>query len=720
MSDTSLQPVPVGALPKVEATPAEISLPDLVAMFRRRRWLILGTLVVGVVLTALVLSVLTPYYRATASVMVDPRQANVVDLEQVLSGLPANAETVQSEMEVVRSRDLAGKVVDRLKLMENAEFNPELTETAEAPAAGGASTSEQADRIRSQAIDHFLRAVSVKVSGRSRVIVIAFESRSPQLAATVANALAEMYVSGQLEARMVATRNASNWLNQRLEQLRVEAESAELAVSKFRADNRLGSDMRGASRTPDSAAVLRDRLASLEALRDTATPPAQWPDEELRQLFERVTALTTEQTNLASHLGPRHPRMIDVTGQLAEARSRFRAAVDTRIADVQQSLQTPSRGDTADARVGTTVGGEGGGTSRNPGTPGEVAARLRTLEADAEASRTLFETFLTRYKQTTEQQGLEQADARIISRASAPQDPSFPQPRLFLLLAALGAFGLGVVLALIVERLDAGFRSSDQIEAQIGLPTVAMVPALHSLGIKQTTPEAYITAKPNSAFAESVRGLRMSLLLSDVDHPPRVVMVTSALPGEGKTSLCLTLARIAAMGGERVVVVDADLRRPRVHTALGVENRAGLVEVLSGRAKVDQVLHASTQDGCTLDYISAGLPTPHATEMVRSQAMKNLVQALSVTYSLVIIDTPPVLPVADAKLLSLLADKLIYVVRWRDTHRATVQQAIKQLREVKANFAGIVLNQVDVRRHAEYSYSDSGYYYGRYRKYYTE
>lgn len=713
MSDLSVPSAPAAMTQHVDPPSAEISLLDLFALLRRRRWLILSVFLIGLVSIALVLAFLTPYYRATVSVMVDPRQANVVDLEQVLSGLPANAETVQSEMEVLRSRELAGKVVDRLKLTDNAEFNPDLTATGEAPVT---PTQEQADRVRNQAINRLLRALTVKVSGRSRVIAISVESRSPQLAATIANTMADLYVSGQLEARMVATRNASAWLNQRLEQLRVEAEAAELAVSRFRTENKLGPDTRTSSRSGESAATLRDRLALLEGLRDATVAPSQWPDDELRQLFERVTALLTEQTNLASHLGSRHPRMIEVAGQLAEARSRFSAVLESRIADAQRALAGSAPNGAPESRVSSL-----GSNSRTAGgSPGEVAARLRTLEREAEASRALFETFLTRYKQTTEQQGLEQADARVISRASAPPDPSFPDTRLFLLLGALGSLGLGLVLALVVERLDAGFRSSDQIEARLGLPTIAMVPALRSLGVKQETPEAYITAKPNSAFAEAVRGLRMSLLLSDVDNPPRVVMVTSALPGEGKTSLCLTLARIAAMGGERVVVVDADLRRPRVHTALGVENRSGLVEVLSGRAKVDQVLHVSTQDGSSLDYISAGLSTPHATELVRSQAMKNLVKTLSVTYSLVIIDTPPVLPVADAKLLSLLADKLIYVVRWRDTHRATVQQAIKQLREVKANFAGVVLNQVDVRRHAEYSYSDSGYYYGRYRKYYTE
>ena len=214
--------------------------------------------------------------------------------------------------------------------------------------------------------------------------------------------------------------------------------------------------------------------------------------------------------------------------------------------------------------------------------------------------------------------------------------------------------------------------------------------------------------------------LRTSLLLSNVDHPPRILLLTSALPGEGKTTVALTLAKLAAASGEKVIVIDADLRRPRVHGALGLENNKGLVELLAGHATFDQVLQNSEKDGKGFSFIPAGKSTPHATELIRSQQMRRFVRALANSYSLVIIDSPPVLPVADAKVLATLVDKVVYIVRWRDTRREIVAQAVKQLREVNADFAGIVLNQVDVRRHAEYSYSDSGYYYGRYRKYYND
>ena len=214
--------------------------------------------------------------------------------------------------------------------------------------------------------------------------------------------------------------------------------------------------------------------------------------------------------------------------------------------------------------------------------------------------------------------------------------------------------------------------------------------------------------------------LRTSLLLSNVDAPPRILLLTSALPGEGKTTVALTLARLAAASGEKVIVIDADLRRPRVHGALDMENGKGLVELLAGHATFDQVVRNSDKDGKGFSFISAGHSTPHATELIRSQQMRRFIRALANNYSLVIIDSPPVLPVADAKVLATLVDKVVYIVHWHDTRREIVAQAVKQLREVGANFAGVVLNQVDVRRHAEYSYSDSGYYYGRYRKYYND
>jgi len=587
----------VDAARAVQVEP-EADLRAALRLLWRRRWLIAGSVALGLSVAALTLTLMTPRYTAMAQVMVDPRQTNVLDVEQVLSGLPANAETIQSEIEVLTSRDLAQRVVAETKLDQVPEFNPALR-PASWPLLSAAplDTAQQSVAVT----DRFLRRLQVRAAGRSRVIDISFTSSSPALAAAIANKMADLYLVEQLEAKFEATRHATQWLSGRLDELRSKAEAAEQAAEQFR------------------------------------------------------------------------------------------------------------------------KGVSGGISGAGPADAGQdSSARLRSLEREAQATRALYETVLARFKETSEQQGLEQADARIISRADVPVTPSFPDQRLVMLLALMGSLGLGVLLAFAAEKLDAGFRSTEQLEQQLGLPTLAMIPSLASLGQKRSRPEEYLVSKPNSSFAEAVRMLRTALLLTHGGQPARVLLVTSALPCEGKTTTALALARMTSMSGDKAVVIDADLRRPRVHSALGVENRQGLAELLDGTATIEQVLRSVEVNGRPLYYITAGQSNPNATELVRSRQMQLVLRGLAATFPLVIIDSPPVLPVADAKVLASMADKVLYVLRWRDTPREVVAHAVRQLRDVGGNIAGAVFNGLDVRRHAEYSYGDSGYYYGRYRKYYVD
>lgn len=649
----------------------DFNLNEFLRVLWRRRWLMGATLVLVFCSTLLVLTQLERRYTATAQVMVDPRQQNVVDLEQVLSGLPVNAETIQSEIEVLTSRSLAARVIGENKLDQLGEFNagPGLLSSL----LGAPKAPQQATRNRM--IDLFLDRLEVRAAGRSRVIDISFQSADPELAAKLANSIADLYLVEQMEAKFDATRRASAFLDERLAQLQEDAEKAELAVARFRARMNQGV----ALSDPSAAEALANQeITAVSALERAKGRLQQLQDLQQGGAPDADTAWLGQQISKAQ-------------SEVAEAESAL-----TRVQEQQKSQQIQQD------------------------DPNEAAVKLRTLERDAQASRALFETFLNRSKQTREQQGLERPDARLIARADVPVAPSFPDTRLALLLALVGGIGAALVLAFLAEQLDSGFRSSDQIEAQLGQPVISMMPELRSIGVKDVAPETYIMTKPNSSFSEAVRMLRTSLLLSNVDHPPRILLLTSALPGEGKTTVALTLAKLAAASGEKVIVIDADLRRPRVHGALGLENNKGLVELLAGHATFDQVLQNSEKDGKGFSFIPAGKSTPHATELIRSQQMRRFVRALANSYSLVIIDSPPVLPVADAKVLATLVDKVVYIVRWRDTRREIVAQAVKQLREVNADFAGIVLNQVDVRRHAEYSYSDSGYYYGRYRKYYND
>ena len=345
--------------------------------------------------------------------------------------------------------------------------------------------------------------------------------------------------------------------------------------------------------------------------------------------------------------------------------------------------------------------------------------QLRALEREAKANRTLYETFLTRFKETNEQQEFQRPDARIVSLADMPNSPSAPKKMLLLIVSVVLSAGAGLALVFVLESLDKGFRSMDDIEVGTGVPAVGLVPALSGLSSMGKDPQEIILDKPNSALAESVRALHASILLSNVDNPPKTVLFTSALPSEGKTSLSLSLARLVARtGSKRVVIIDGDLRRPLVHRHLGMDIVPGLVQLLAEEASMEDVLRRDEPSGAYV--LTAGGTPANPTDIITSEHFARLLDNLKSAFDLIVIDSSPVLAVSDSRILSRLADKTIFVVRWAETRREVVRLGLKQILEAGGDLAGIVLSMVNVKKHSRYGYGDSGYYYGRYRKYYSD
>ncbi len=300
--------------------------------------------------------------------------------------------------------------------------------------------------------------------------------------------------------------------------------------------------------------------------------------------------------------------------------------------------------------------------------------------------------------------------------AEIPQSPSYPKKRIIVGFTFVASVALAVMLIVLVERLDNGFRSAQQVEHSTGVATLGMIPFLADGKRVGVMSEDYAVERPTSSFAEAFRSLRAGLMLSDVDNPPKVVMVSSSVPGEGKTLVSLSLGRIAAESGQRVVLVECDFRRPRIRKVVSGLEDEGLLATLESEGTNDHGIYIDNKSG--LHIIPAVGKIPNPADVLASMHMKRLIERLKKNYDFIVLDSPPILAVSDARVLSTLADKTLYLIRWAHTPRPLAINGIKQLLDDGTDLAGVVLTQVNLRKHAKYGYGDSGYYYGRYKEYY--
>lgn len=576
----------------------------------------------------------------------------------------------------------------------------------------------------------------MRIAGLSQVILLTARSEDPKLAAALANTLAELYLVEQLEAKFEATRRATDWLNERVLDLRRQVEASEQAVEEYRRQHGLmrgrGKDttvteqqiseistqlILARTKTAEAGARLRQvrTLVKSDGGVDSAAEVLASP--LIQRLREQETDVARRAAEMATEYGPRHPKMINIKAELEDVRARIGGEVEKIVRGLSNELEVARTRERTLERNLEDLKTEAAEINVSQG-------RLRVLEREAAADRALLDTLLARWKETGRREEIQHADARIISAAVVPGGPSSPRKRL-IIGAALGlSTFLGVLLAFLVEHLDRGFRSSEQIETMTGVGTLALVPLLAGLRLGRRSPVAYVLAKPASLFAESLRTLHTGLLLSDVDAAPKSVLVTSSLPEEGKTTISIAMARLLARNGRSVLLVDADLRRHQASRMLGFPDASGLVELLVREGtRLDDVLRCDEDSGLHV-LAAGGSSVPSPPDLFDSTRMRELMQALHRTYELIVIDSPPIHVVSDARILSRLADRTVFVVRWGKTRRESAALGIKLLLESGARVAGAVLSMVNVRKNARYAYADSGYYgYGasrKYRRYYTD
>lgn len=721
---------------------ARIDLFRLMRLLYRRKWILVGVTACMVAAAGLVASRLTPEYRATATLLVEARKARVTGPAELLSGLFSEPSSIQTEIEILRSTTNLGRVVDTLRLDKDPEFGAvpagfvaSLTSDLRAIFAGWrqdvkSRAEEKADdSARARAILILGRNLSITVSGRSNAIIVSADSADPTKAKQIVDTIADVYVNDQLKTKIDANTGATDLIASRIEELKKKVEDTERAAAAFR--DKAGLTMnRDATITSQSLSELNSQLGQARVQRAerearvAALKRAQQDPSALGGMTEvlsnpLIASLRTQESDIARRVGDMaeryggdHPRLRQTRAEQAQVQGRIATEVGKILASVTNDLEA-AKVKEADLQAQVSQ------LERQAGGLGQSEVAAKQLEREAQSNRLIYDDYLKRWKELREQQEIQQLpDTRVISPATLPTSPYFPRYGLILTLA----FGSGLILSAAVigtlERLDRGLRTGEQVEHFTGQAMAGMVPYLSRSTLGRLTPAQYAVANPTSAYAASLRSIHTSVTLQLRDAPTRILAVTSALPKEGKSTFAASVASLLASANpeKKILLIDCDLKSPSVEAALGTRRADGTIdEFLSVAEPTEAVVTRDPTSG--LYFVPARPNTSNPAEILDSRAMRQLMAAFGAAYDLVILDAPPVMADADARLVGRLSDYIVFIAQWEQTPRELVAPAIKLLFELDKPLS-VVLTQVDVDRHAQYGFGDTAYYYSKYQRSY--
>ena len=706
-----------------------IDLPELIRTLGRYKWSILGIAMLTVIATALYAFSVKPFYRGSAAILIESREQHVVQGQDVYDPGAGTSDYYGTQKEILKSRELAERAVDRLKLMDNSEFSgvedsswfnaldfrkflPFLP-VEDRPLEGEAAIAQKRDRV----IREFISRLEIESVEGTQVINVHFKAHTPELAAQGANTLADLFIESGLQAKLDATRKATAWLTEKLADIKTQLEKSEANLQAYREKEQIVNVSSGARTLTESELIdysqrlreaqkKRTELASAyEKVRQIGTDPrklrevsALLLDPLVQKASEAVLAAQEAMKQTQERYGAKHPLMVTA-----------RARLDTATASFDEQLRVAAEGLKASYEIAQQ--NERALTQQVEATRSKTLKldrndyKLSVLQREVTTNRELFDTFLSRFKETDTGGSYQALIARVIDPA-VPSNKIY-EPRIIRLLAIAAVIGLilGFLLALLRHLLSEEIHSAEELETLSHLPVFSVLPLVRNfLGSKQDSASLYLD-QLKSPFAEGIRSIRAALQLSDVDHRFKRIMVTSSVPQEGKSSVSSALA-FALAGNERVLLVDADLRRPTQNKQLKLPaNCKGLTDALIGQA-LDECIFKHESSGIWI--MPAGTPATNPAEMLSSEAFAKLVQELSGQYDRIVFDSPPCQAASDAQLLSSHVNAVLFVVKSDSTSRRAIKNSLKRLHYARAPLLGSVINMVDVRRNHEYQ---DGYHY---------
>jgi polysaccharide biosynthesis transport protein len=735
-----------------------INLLDYWRVLVKRRWTILTITFAVLIVTAIATWKSTPIYRSTIKIQIDPEQTNVLPFKDTVEPTASYAQSqdyLQTQFKILESKTLAERVIRTLNLDKNPSFVGNSKPTAKSKVVEWANgllgdkeeeseKNADPDAVGERRMDRltkvFARSLSTAPIRNSRLVDVSFESPDPKLAADVANKLATEYIDLNFDTKYKATTTATDWLEDKMVNLKSNVEKSEEELVRFSQNHDIYEISEKENVILQKLADLNTALTAAQADRIQRESvwnivhqagPGNFPDvlrnELIKGLEANLAALKVQQAKLAASFKPGWPELDQIAGQVAEAETQLAAERQKAIKNIETEYKTAVQRESLLSKALAEQKMAANSYNQN-------SIQYNIIKRQVDANKQLYDGLLQRMKEAGVAAGLKSNNIHIVDPARPQPAPFKPNKTLNLSLALALGLLLGVGMAFFCEHLDSSIKTPDDIDRYIKLPSLGVIPSAASMippsrrkllavpggdskakTAQQKSIELITYHDTKSLVSEAYRSLRTSVLLSSGSgRPPKVLLVTSSQAGEGKTTTAVNIAITLSQTGEKVILLDCDMRNPRVHRVIGLENAAGMSTFLSGNSDLSSLIQQSEIPN--LFAVPAGRIPPNPAELLGSARMKQGLALLDEYFDHIVIDSPPVLSVTDARIIGTLVDGVVLVIKGGETPKEAVQRTKRLLQEVHAHVIGTLLNNVDVRS-ADYYYYSKYYYYGYGKKY---
>ena len=722
-----------------------LSLLDYWRVIKRYKWSILGIALIAGIIGTISAAATTSINKAQARLWVKLNLPTYSTAQQ-FEAAPTYWLFFQTQSDIIKSSAVAERVVNRLNVERAGGADTSEAESAEI-GSGSAITArvrELLDSAKSWLPEEFrtsqpapleegerhaalvrraLSGLSVSGGTESEVLIVSYVSQDPRTAAEMANAFAEAYIEFGRESRSTSVQQATSWLGHRIEELRRKVVESEEALQAFQASEGLVDSEKREQIISAKLGTLTAELIKAQSRRGEAeTRYVQIKSaadrgsgyEAISGIADTITVLEAHReaviqekrvAELSERYGHKHPKMIAARVDLEEATRRLRTEVKKAVDAARREFELAA---TQERQFGRMIDEQQLEMREISGK----AFQLKQLEQDVQANRTLYETYLARFKESDVADEYDVSNARIIDRAIIPSTPFKPDRKQMVLVAVIIGLGIGVLVSFLREHTNNTFRTKEEVEEKLNLPVIGVLPRFRVSPAKKIQIERYVLADPHSAFSEAINDIRTSILFSHIDTPSKVVLVTSAIPGEGKTTLAYNLALAFSRRG-RTLLIDADLRRGRLREIVGQRDHPGFTDMLSGACSSKEAIVADV-DAENLFLLVAGTVPPNPLEIVSSKRCNDELLKLRNSFDYVIFDGAPLLPVSDALVLARMVDSIILTIKSDDTTCEIAREALGRLHSARVEPVGVVMQQVDIRKMRSYARRYATTYKGYY------